>query len=289
MIVPAPGFDRISSLLVGPDGTLYVGGRGGANVFPRKGEERVLYRTVNELETIHGIALGKGLVYLSETGDRTVRAITPHGGVVNVAGNGDSAIPADGAVAAHSPLACPWSLAYDSRQSKLVIREATQFRLIGEDGRIQNGGAFGKTAEELCKINTYGLALTEDGDYLFARATFVARFGGDIVFYPPDGPNANPRAFDDIKDLAYDPVTRSIYVADKTRIKRIAADGTISTVAGTDSDKASEADGPPLTTALGEVEAIAVDRKGSVYFAAGYPPTVRAIGAPIAPITSKAP
>lgn len=280
MIVPAPGFDRISSLLVGPDGKLYVGGRGGANVFPAKGTERVLYRTVGERTRIQGIALGKDVVYLSETSDRTVRAITPNGGVLNVAGNGDSAIPTDGAPAAHSPLACPWSLHYDTKASELVIREATQFRRIDKDGLIHTFGIGGKTAEELCKIGTYGLAATEDGEYLFARSTFVVRFGGDVVFYPPEGPNANPRAFDDITDLAYDPLSKSIYVADNTRIKRIAADGTISVVAGTNSDKASEADGPPLTTALGEVEAIAVDRKGNLYFAAGYPPTIRALGAP---------
>lgn len=206
MIVPDPGFDRISSLLVGPDGALYVGGRGGANVFPPKGEERPLYRTVDDITTIHGIALGKGLVYLSETSDHTVRAITPHGGVLNVAGNGDSAIPPDGAPAAHGPLACPSALHYDSGKSELVIREGGQFRRIDKDGLVYTAGIGGKTAEELCKITGSGFSVDENGDYLFARPTFVVRFSGDIVFYPPEGPNANPRAFEDITDLA--PTTR---------------------------------------------------------------------------------
>jgi len=279
-IVPIPSFDRVASLLIGPDGSIYVGGRGGANMYPVKGEGRPLYRTTHDFMDIRGIALGKDLVYLSDSDDNTVKAITPNGGVLNVAGNGDSAIPPDGAPAAHSPLACPAALHYDSKASELVIREATQFRTIDKDGLIRTAGRVGQTAEELCKITGHGFAVTEDKNFLAARPTFVFRFGGDIVFYPPEGPNANPRAFEEIADIAYDPQSKSIYVADKTMIKRIALpDGTITTVAGTGSDEASE-DGPPLETALGEVQAIAVDRRGNVYFAAGYPPIIRALGAP---------
>lgn len=280
-IVPVPSFNRATSLAIGPDGSVYVGGRGGANVYPVEGEGRPLYRTAHDFWAIRGLALGKDLVYLSDSDDNTVKAITPNGGVLNVAGNGESAIPPDGATAAHSPLACPAALHFDAAASELVIREAAQFRTIDKDGLVRTGGLGGKTAEELCKITGTGFALTEDKNYLVARPTFVYTFGGDIVFYPPEGPRANPPAFEDIRDIAYDPHSKSIYVADKTRIKRIALpDGTITTVAGTGSDEASETDGKPLETALGEVQALAVDRRGNVYFAAGYPPIIRALGAP---------
>src|SRR3712207_5485745 len=106
-VIKRAGLDNVRAMLIGPDGTIYIGGRRGALAYPRKGEERSVYRTANELNDVAGIALGKELIYLSERDDFTIRGITPNGGVLNVAGNGDSAIPTDGAPAAHSPLACP--------------------------------------------------------------------------------------------------------------------------------------------------------------------------------------
>jgi len=280
-VIPRAGVDRVSAMQVGPDGTIYVGGRRAALAYPRKGEERSLYRAVNELNYISGIALGDGVVYLSERADHTIRAITRNGGVHNVAGNGDSAIPADGSLAAHSPLACPTALHYDAKASVLVVREGTQFRRIDKDGRIQTGGIGGKTADELCEIDGFGLTVADNGDYLFARPTFVARCCDDVVFYPPDGPNANPRSFEDIAAIAYDVRANAIYVADKTRIKRIAADGAISVVAGNGADKFSGEGGPPLEAGLGDVSALAVDAKGNLYFASAFPTGIRVIGVPI--------
>jgi hypothetical protein len=282
-VIPRTGIDGVSAMLVGPDGTIYVGGSRGAVAYPKKGEERSLYRAANELNHIAGIALGNGVVYLSERDDYTIRAITRNGGVLNVAGNGDSAIPADGSLAAYSPLACPTSLYYDAKASALVVREGTQFRRIDKDGRIQTGGIGGKTADELCKIEASGLSVADNGDYLFARPTFVARCCDDIVFYPPEGPDANPRAFEHIAAIAYDEQARVIYVADQTRIKRIAADGRISVVAGNGdrSNKFSGEGGPPLEAGLGPVRALAVDTKGNLYLASAFPPGIRVIGAPI--------
>lgn len=282
-VVERAGLDRIRTMLVGPDGTIYIGGRRGALAYPRRGEERSIYRAANELNDITGIALGRGLVYLSEVDDFTIRGITPTGGVLNVAGNGESALPPDGAAAAHSPLACPSALHYDSTASVLVVREGTQFRRIDTDGRIHTSGIVGKTAEELCKIEASGLAVADNGDYIFARPTFVVRCCDDVVFYPPDGPNANPRAFESIAAIAYDDRAKVIYVADQTRIKRIAADGTISVVAGNGdrSTTFSGEGGPPLEAALGEVRALAVDTKGNLYFSSAFPPAIRVIGAPV--------
>jgi hypothetical protein len=280
-LVPHAGVDGVDAMQIGPDGTIYVGGSRGAVAYPTKGEERSVYRTADDTHYIAGIALGNGLIYLSERDDYTIRAITSTGGVLNVAGNGDSAIPADGAPAAHSPLACPGSLYYDTKASALVVREGTQFRRIDKDGRIQTGGIGGKTADELCKIEAYGLSVADNGDYLFARPTFVARCCDEIVFYPREGPDANPRAFEEIAGIAYDEQAKVIYVADKTRIKRIAADGTISVVAGNGSDKFSGEGGPPLDAGLGKVRALAVDAKGNLYFASAFPTGIRVIGAPI--------
>ena len=283
-LVARADVDGVQALLVGPDGTIYVGGSRGAVAYPKKGEERSVYDTADDTHYIAGIALGDGVVYLSERDDYTIRAITRNGGVLNVAGNGDSAIPAEGSLAAYSPLACPSELYYDAKASVLVVREGLQFRRIDKEGRIQTGGLGGKTVDELCKIDAAGLSVTVDGDYLFARSTFVARCCDDIVFYPPEGPNANPRAFEDIAAIAYDGQANVIYVADQTRIKRISADGTITLVAGNGARSETEFSGeggPPLEAALGRVKALAVDTKGNLYFASAYPPGIRVIGAPI--------
>jgi hypothetical protein len=280
-VVQRAGMDSVRTMLVGPDGTIYIGGRRGALAYPRKGEERSIYRTANELNGVDGIALGEELIYLSEGDDFTIRGITGNGGVLNVAGNGDSAIPPDGAPAAHSPLACPSALHYDSKTSELLLREGTEFRRIGKDGLIHTAGIVGKTVDELCKITALGLSVADNGDYLFARPTFVVRCCGDIVFYPREGPEASPRAFEQITAMTYDERANAIYVADKTRIKRIAADGTVSVVAGNGSEKFSGDGRPPLETGLGDVRALAVDTKGNLYFVSAFPPGIRVIGAPI--------
>jgi hypothetical protein len=280
-VIARAGMDSVRTMLIGPDGTIYIGGHRGALAYPRKGEERSIYRAANELNDVTGIALGRGLIYLSEGKDFTIRGITPNGGVLNIAGNGESGIPPDGAPAAHGPLACPSALYYDAKASELVAREGTQFRRINKEGLIQTGGIGGKTADELCKIKAAGLSVAENGDYLFARPTFVARCCDDIVFYPPEGNDANPRAFEDIAAMAYDERAKAIYVADKTRIKRIAADGEISVIAGNGADEFSGEGAPPLEAGLGEVRALAVDAKGNLYFASAFPPAIRAIGAPI--------
>jgi hypothetical protein len=280
-IVSDPSFDRVSSLAIGPDGSIYVGGRGGANVYPVEGEGRPLYRTPHDFMEIRGIALVKDLVYLSDSDDNTVKAITRTGGVINVAGNGEFALPDEGVQAALSPLACPGALFYDEKDSELRIRTGVDVHRIDDHGIVRKGfGLMGQTPEEKCKASFTGLIHDNEGNEYVARKTFVIQNAADRT-YPEGGPSASPPAFEEIAGIAYNPRSNSIYVADKTWIKRIALPaGTITTVAGTGSDKASETDGKPLETDLGEVQAIAVDRNGNVYFAAGFPPIIRALGEP---------
>ena len=68
----------------------------------------------------------------------------------------------------------------------------------------------------------------------------------------------------------------SVVVADGYRIRRVALDGSISTIAGIGQPGNSGDGGPAVEAAIGQVEGIAIDETGNVYFAQDK--VVRAIG-----------
>jgi hypothetical protein len=273
-----------SALRVGPDDAIYIGVEGALLRYPRTGKRQTIYRAHQSSNGITGITFGRGLVFFTEGDDRTVRAVKPNGGLVNFAGNGRAARPTDGAPAALSPLLCPSGLAYSTKFDELLVRDGAEIRTIDNKGVIRTDVRQDKISDaDSCGLfGSTSLATDPDGWIYNAGRNFVAKFRGpEHHIYPPGGVQASPPAFDGIVDWVYDRRSKSVFVADQYRVRRIAPDGTITIVAGNGENKVSGDGGRALDAGLGELMALDVDSKGNLYLVTQFPPTLRVVGGPI--------
>jgi hypothetical protein len=282
-VVEKVGLRSIGSMRVGPDGHIYVGGSSGVLAYPARGVERVVYSPPHDSARIDGLAFANGFVYVLDTREFMVREVKANGGYVNLVGTGSPGIPANGGPATSSALACPSSLAFDAGAGDLLIRDGYQIRRVDSAKLIHSvfTPREPETVEQQCTSEVTGIRVARNGDYIFGGVGSVGRIGRRVeqaVFYPAPGDSSV--TLEGPVDIAYDADSDTIYVAEKTRIKRIAADGRISTIAGTGASKVSGDGGPPLAAGLGEVAAIDLDKDGNLYIATGYPPRIRVIGAP---------
>jgi len=214
-----------TALRVGPDDAIYVGAQGALFRYPKIGERHTVYRSDRESDRVASLAFGRGLVFFSEGEDRTVRAVKPNGGLFNFAGNGRAAPPPDGAPAALSPLLCPSGIAFSTKSDELLIRDGAEVRHIDNRGVIRTHVRQDKISDaDACAIfGSTSLAVDPEGWIYNAGRNFVAKVrGSEHYLYPPEGFEASPPAFDGIVDWVYDKRSKSVFVADQYRVRRIA-------------------------------------------------------------------
>jgi len=88
-----------------------------------------------------GIALGPSgdRLYVADLNNRRIRMIVLKTGMVtSIAGNGTDGVPADGAVAAESPLQDPRAVAADSQGNVYILeRRGNALRVVDRQGRIR--------------------------------------------------------------------------------------------------------------------------------------------------------
>ncbi len=188
-----------------------------------------------------GLAVGPdGSLYIASALANRVRRVTPDGTIHTVAGNGNQCSPqlaacGDGGPATEALLGSPYSLA------------------VGPDGSLYIGQAL-SGRQVVRKVDPSGTITTIAG-------TGTNGFSGD------DGP-ATLAEISSPVSLAAAP-DGSLYIADESnrRIRRVAADGIISTVVGT-GDLGSSGDGGPARLAqLSDPRGVAAGADGSLYIA----------------------
>ena len=156
-----------------------------------------------------------GNIYVSDSGNNTVRRIAPDGTLTLIAGTGGAGLGGDGGLARMATLSAPSGLALDNAGDLFIAdRGNSVIRKVGVDGYIQTIAGNG----------TAGFS----GDGGPATAARMAL---------PDG-------------VAVD-AAGNIYIADTVnhRIREVTADGVIRTIAGSDSYGTS-GDGGPASQAL---------------------------------------
>ncbi len=185
-----------------------------------------------------------GNVYIADTNNYRVRRVSTSGIITTVAGIGSYSSSGDGGAATKAALAGPTGLAMDA-SGNLYIADAA--------------------ASRIRKVSPVGTIST------FAGTTAGFGYSGD------GGPAVNAQLASPWA-VAVD-VAGSVYVADagNHRIRRISADGTITTVAGTGAEGFSGDGGPARGAQLDWPRGVALDAAGNLYITDTYNYRVRKV------------
>ena len=211
-------------LVFGPDGVLHaIAGDGKVGRTGDEGDGGAALSA--EFIQLDGIAVGAdGALYVSDSLANRVRMVKD-GVVTTVAGTGEGAYAGDGGPATEAALHWPTALNFDAAGNLLIAdQENHAIRRIAPDGTITTVAGTGE-----------------------------AGFGGD------GGPATDARLDEPDGVVAADDGT--LYIADRTnhRIRMVAPDGTISTIAGTGDKGFSGGGGPALEATFGFVARVQLD------------------------------
>lgn len=233
----------------------------------------------------HGLALDpSGILYIADSGNFTIRKVASGGTITTVAGNGTYGYSGDGGPATRAQLNRPYGLSIDATgnlyiadtNSSLVRKVNTAGMITTVAGNGNNGyDGDGGAATSAAMARPYGvtvdkagiLYIADQGNQRIRRvsggiiSTIAGATFGDgtlAVFGSLNAPNA----------VAKDKIG-NVYVTDSghNSVRRIAADGAITTLAGTGVSGYSGDGGPAVKAELNQPSGIAVDSSGAVFIA----------------------
>ncbi len=238
-----------------------------------------------------GVALDtQGNLYIADTSNNQVRKVTPAGVISTIAGTGTAGSAGDGNAATAAQLNAPQGLAVDSAgalyiadvQNHKVRKVAggiiTTFAGSGTAGFGGDGGSAGSAQLNL----PMGVAVDAAGN------VYIAEFGNNRVRkvtvngnidtlagsgangYSGDGLQAKTAQLNGPQAVAVDS-TGIVYIADSVnnRIRKVAANGVITTLAGTGAGGFSGDGGQAVNARVGNPVGLAVDGVGNLYVSDG--------------------
>jgi len=248
--------------------------------------------TASYLNTPSGVAVGgDGSVYIVDLGNQQVRRVGPAGVITTVAGNGVTGFSGDGgpATAASVNLYYRSGLAVGADGSLYIGDTRSQrVRKVTPDGlvvTVAGNGSYdfsgdGGPATKAAFRYTFGIALDELGN-LYVADCDNARIrkvtpggvistvaGNGSIGFSGDGGPATSASLNYPSGVAVDS-TGNLYISDagNNRIRRVAPNGVISTIAG-NGNAGFSGDGGPATSAwLYGPAAISLDRAANLYVA----------------------
>jgi hypothetical protein len=193
-----------------------------------------------------------GNTYIAELDGHTVRKVDSHGKITTIAGTGKRGYSGDGGPARRAKLNFPYAVALDSHDN-LYIGDSVNFRVRRVDastGTITTVAGTGKPAGPL----------RDDGDG--GPATQARLQGALSLAFDRDG---------------------TLYIGGGCSVRKVTADGTISTIIGRDNQRESSTcgyagdGGPAIKAQIGVVGQLAVDSTGNLYISDGQHNRVRKI------------
>ncbi len=280
------------------DGTIRtIAGTGEAG-YTGDGGDAVLAR----IGSPQGIAVdGEGNVYFTDEQTHTLRRVTPAGRISTVAGNGAAGFGGDGGPAAGARLNGPRGVAI-ANTGTIYIADTANHRLrrIDSNGVIRTfagtgvaafggdgGAAVNASLNEVSGVAVGAAGVVYIADLANARVRRIAAdgtiatiAGNGLSRFSGDGGAAVAAVLDSPQGVGV-ASDGAILIADSVnhRIRRIAPDGTIRTIAGTGAGGYSGDNGPAVDASLNLPQGTIVqDRNGVLYFCDRKNNRVRAIG-----------
>ena len=232
----------------------------------------------------HGIAVSaSGDIYFADDSNHKVRKITPGGIISTVAGTGVADYTGDGGPATSAALNTPTGVAIDATgnlyiadNGNLAIRKVTPAGIITTFA----GGGF-ETDDGVAPLNAaiipLSVSVSPTGDvYVADFLTYRVRkiSGGKITTvagtgdagFSGDGGPATAAALNSPSSAA---ITADgiVYIADSgnSRIRKVTADGRISTVAGNAQFRTGGDGGPAISAVMYLPSGVAADKSGNLY------------------------
>lgn len=219
---------------VGVDGVMHTVAGTGTQGFAGDGEAA----SAAQLSEPSGVALDSvGNLYIADTGNNRIRKVTPSGVITTIAGNGSAAYAGDGGPAVAASLSAPIG----------VAENASGNIYIADTGN-----------HSVRMVSNTGMIATVAGTGVPGRS--------------PDGLPARSAALQSPVSVNLD-AQGNLFIADRDdgRIRRVRADDTMDTVAGSGGPGCygcvDLSGGPGFILPLTDPQAIAVDPAGNLYFA----------------------
>ncbi len=242
------------------------------------------------LNNPYGVAIdASGNLYIADYTNHRIRKVAPDGTISTVAGTGSSGYSGDGGPADQARLNSPAGIAADSSGNLYIAdRYNNRIRKVAPDGTISTvagtGGAGysgdGGPAAQAQINSPTGVTLDSSGNLYIADrynnrirkvapdGTISTVAGTGSSGYSGDGGPADQAQLYWPFGVVLDS-SGNLYITDYSnhRIRKVAPDGTISTVAGTDASGSAGDGGPAVQATLSSPAGIAMDGAGNLYVA----------------------
>ena len=195
---------------------------------------------------------GSGNLYIADSGNNRIRKVDAAGRITTVAGGGTRGFSGDGGLAVGAQLCGPSGVAVDGAGNLYIADNANnRIRKVDAAGRIST----------------------------VAGSRGVGCFGG-LGGFGGDGGAATAAQLYGPFDVALDAAS-NLYIADwlNYRIRKVDADGNISTVAGNGTFGFGGDGGPAVAAQLNAPEGVAVDGAGNLYIADTWNQRIRKVDA----------
>ena len=246
-----------------------------------------------QLSSPQGLALdASGNLYIADTQNSRIRKVTPAGVISTFAGTGQFGYAGDGGPATVARLNSPSDVAVDGGGNVFVADTSNgRIRKITPAGTISTvagvaavgppaSGGDGGPATSARLNQPRGIAIDGSGNIFIAEgsghrvrkinpAGVISTVAGDgIAGFTGDGGPAISARLQFPQALAVD-ASGALFIADSRnhRIRKVTADGVISTVAGNGLFQFNEGDSVATSAALNSPAGIAVDASGTLFIA----------------------